>query len=100
MAKAETKAAAAAAAAEAADIAALSFEKAMEELEGIVSRLERGDVPLEQSVAIYERGEALKAYCEKLLRAAEDKVEKIRLSKDGRTEGGRPAGLEPLDKDA
>jgi len=95
MAKAETKTAAAAqagAAAEAANIKAMSFETALTELEAIVSRLERGDVPLEQSVAIYERGEALKAHCARLLQAAEDKIEKIRLDDEG-----RPQGTAPLD---
>ncbi|RIK87581.1 MAG: exodeoxyribonuclease VII small subunit [Hyphomicrobiales bacterium] len=76
------------------DIKALSFEQALEALERIVDDLERGDVPLDQSIRIYERGEALKAHCEKLLKAAEDKVEKIRLSRDG-----KPAGTEPLDPD-
>lgn len=74
------------------DIKALSFEQALEALERIVDDLERGDVPLEQSIRIYERGEALKAHCEKLLKGAEDKVEKIRLSRDG-----APVGTEPLD---
>lgn len=74
------------------DIKALTFEQALEALERIVDDLERGDVPLEQSIRIYERGEALKAHCEKLLKAAEDKVEKIRLSRDG-----APVGTEPLD---
>lgn len=74
------------------DIKTLSFEQALEALERIVDDLERGDVPLDQSIRIYERGEALKAHCEKLLKAAEDKVEKIRLSRDG-----KPAGTEPLD---
>ena len=74
------------------DIKALSFEQALEALERIVDDLERGDVPLDQSIRIYERGEALKAHCEKLLKAAEDKVEKIRLSRDG-----KPTGTEPLD---
>lgn len=74
------------------DVLALSFEQALEALERIVDDLERGDVPLDQSIKIYERGEALKAHCEKLLKAAEDKVEKIRLSRDG-----KPAGVEPLD---
>ncbi len=74
------------------DIKALSFEQALEALERIVDDLERGDVPLEQSIRIYERGEALKAHCERLLKAAEDKVEKIRLSRDG-----APVGTEPLD---
>lgn len=75
-----------------ADIQALSFEAALAELERIVENLEGGDVPLDQSIAIYERGEALKKHCAKLLKAAEDKVEKIRLTRDG-----EPAGTEPLD---
>jgi exodeoxyribonuclease VII small subunit len=74
------------------DIAAMNFERALEALEKIVDDLERGDVPLDQSIRIYERGEALKAHCEKLLKAAEDKVEKIRLSREG-----KPVGIEPLD---
>ena len=74
------------------DIAAMSFEQALDALERIVDDLERGDVPLDQSIRIYERGEALKAHCDKLLKAAEDKVEKIRLSRDG-----KPVGTEPLD---
>ena len=74
------------------DIRAMSFEQALEALERIVDDLERGDVPLDQSIRIYERGEALKAHCERLLKAAEDKVEKIRLTRDG-----KPAGVEPLD---
>ena len=75
-----------------ADIAAMSFEQALDALERIVDDLERGDVPLDQSIRIYERGEALKVHCDRLLKAAEDKVEKIRLSREG-----RPAGTEPLD---
>ncbi|MCR5858721.1 MULTISPECIES: exodeoxyribonuclease VII small subunit [Mesorhizobium] len=74
------------------DIKAMSFEQALEALERIVENLERGDVPLDQSIRIYERGESLKAHCDRLLKAAEDKVEKIRLSRDG-----KPAGVEPLD---
>lgn len=74
------------------DIKSLTFEKALEALEKIVEDLERGDVPLDESIRTYERGEALKAHCEKLLKAAEDKVEKIRLSREG-----KPTGTEPLD---
>ena len=74
------------------DIKTMSFEQALQTLERIVDDLERGDVPLDQSIRIYERGEALKAHCDRLLKAAEDKVEKIRLSRDG-----RPVGTEPLD---
>ena len=74
------------------DIKAMSFEQALQALERIVDDLEKGDVPLDQSIRIYERGEALKAHCDRLLKAAEDKVEKIRLSRDGKA-----IGTEPLD---
>ena len=59
------------------DVKKLSFERAIEELESIVKRLEDGKVPLEESVAIYERGESLKRRCEELLRQAEARVDKI-----------------------
>jgi exodeoxyribonuclease VII small subunit len=52
------------------DVKNLPFEKAIEELESIVKRLEEGKVPLEESVAIYERGEVLTRRCEELLRQA------------------------------
>ncbi len=55
----------------------MSFEDALRELEGIVSQLERGDVELEKSIEIYERGAALKAHCEARLKSAELKVEQI-----------------------
>lgn len=74
------------------DVKVLSFEQALAELERIVDQLERGEAPLDQAIRIYERGEALKAHCEALLKAAEDRVEKIRLGRDG-----KPAGVEPLD---
>ena len=76
----------------AAVIGDLTFEKALAELEAIVARLERGDVGLEDSIAIYTRGEALKAHCEALLKQAEIRIEKITLGSDG-----RPKGVEPLD---
>lgn len=69
------------------DVKTLSFEKALAELETIVQKLERGDVPLAESIAIYERGEALKAHCEGLLAQAEAKVEKIRVGSDGKAKG-------------
>ena len=75
-----------------ADVDQLSFERAIEELEMIVKRLEDGKVPLEESVAIYERGEALKRRCEELLRQAEARVEKITTGANG-----QPNGAEPLD---
>jgi exodeoxyribonuclease VII small subunit len=67
-----------------ADIAALSFEEALAELEKIVQRLEAGDVPLEDSIRIYERGAALKAHCEAKLKAAQLKVEQIVVGPDGK----------------
>jgi len=70
----------------------MSFEEALRELEEIVGELERGSVPLDKSIAIYERGEALKKHCEKLLKEAEARIEKITLDKDG-----KPSGTEPLD---
>ena len=74
-----------------ADVTKLTFEKALAELEQIVQKLEGGAVPLEESVTIYERGEALKRRCEELLRQAEARVEKITL------DAGKPTGTEPLD---
>ncbi len=74
------------------DIGAMKFEAALAELEEIVGKLEAGQVDLEQSISIYERGEKLKAHCEALLKKAEARIEKITLSKDG-----APAGTEPLD---
>jgi exodeoxyribonuclease VII small subunit len=74
------------------DVPSLSFERAIEELESIVKRLEEGKVPLEESVAIYERGESLKRRCEELLRLAEARVERITLDA-----AGKPSGSEPLD---
>ena len=76
----------------AADVSKLSFERAIDELELIVKRLEDGKVPLEESVAIYERGEALKRRCEELLRQAEARVEKITTDANNQV-----SGTEPLD---
>jgi exodeoxyribonuclease VII small subunit len=75
-----------------ADIKGMSFEVALKELEQIVTRLERGDVDLEQSIDIYERGEALRAHCDQLLKRAEAKVERITLGAQG-----TPQGTTPLD---
>ena len=74
------------------DIRQMSFEQALKELEAIVDRLEKGSVELEASIRIYERGEALKAHCDALLRKAEAKVEKIALNSNN-----QPIGTEPLD---
>ena len=74
------------------DVKAMSFEVALAELEAIVSKLESGQAPLAESIAIYERGEALKGHCETLLKSAEARIEKITLGRDG-----KPTGTEPLD---
>jgi exodeoxyribonuclease VII small subunit len=66
------------------DIKAMPYEQAMAELEQIVQKLEAGSVSLEDSIAIYERGEALKARCETLLKGAEARIEKILAGPDGK----------------
>jgi len=73
-----------------AEVAGLSFEAALRELETIVARLEQGEVDLEDSIALYERGQALKAHCEAKLKAAEGRLEKIVLGASG-PEGAVPA---------
>jgi exodeoxyribonuclease VII small subunit len=78
-----------------ADVGSMSFETALAELEKIVDSLERGDVALAESIEKYERGEALKKRCGELLKAAEARVEKIKLTRDG-----RPDGTVPLDPEA
>ena len=76
------------------DVAAMPFEKALAELEQIVGKLESGNVPLDDSIKIYESGEALKKRCDALLKDAEARVEKIALDAKG-----RPSGTTPLDQD-
>ena len=78
---------------EASAVGTLSFEAALKELEGIVARLEQGQVDLEDSIALYERGQALKAHCEGKLKAAENRLEKIVLG------AGGPVGAEPVELD-
>ena len=68
------------------EIATMSFEDAMKELEAVVSRLESGNASLEDSIKLYERGAALRAHCEARLSAAEERVEKITLAQ------GQPTG--------
>ena len=70
----------------------MSFKDAIKELETVVGQLERGDVALDESIALYERGAALKARCEAKLKEAEEKVAKITFA-----EGGEPKGTAPLD---
>lgn len=68
----------------------MSFEEAMTALEQVVTQLERGDVALEDSIRLYERGAALKAHCARKLEAAEEKVDLIRVQ-EGRAVGTSPA---------
>ena len=75
-------------------VAKRPFAWAIQELESIVKRLEEGKVPLEESVAIYERGETLKRRCEELLAQAEARVSKLVLDVSG-----KPTGTQPLDVD-
>ena len=75
------------------DIAGLSFEAALQELETIVEQLERGEVELEKSIAMYERGAALKAHCEARLKDAQLKVDKIVIGADGEPRS-EPADLD------
>ncbi len=74
------------------DVAAMSFEAALKALEEVVGRLEAGDVPLEESIALYERGAALKAHCEARLAAAQARIEQITQA-----EGGAPTGTRPFE---
>lgn len=76
------------------EISTLTFEQALAALEKIVERLESGNVPLEESISIYERGNALREHCEALLKTAETKVEKIVVGRNGAA-----AGTAPLDVD-
>lgn len=74
------------------DIAGLSFEAAMAELEAIVKGLESGETGLEEAITAYERGARLKQHCEGKLKEAEARIERIALGRDG-----VPAGTEPMD---
>ena len=75
-------------------IADMPFEVAMAELERIVDTLEKGQVPLEDSITLYERGELLKQRCDALLKNAEMRVQKIIVGEDGKAKGLTP--LDPL----
>lgn len=77
---------------DAADITNLSFEKALAALEDIVAKLEQGKVELDESIKYYERGEALRKYCEAKLKEAEARIEKITLDPSG-----KPTGSQALD---
>ncbi len=74
------------------EISQMSFEQALAALEQVVQALERGDVPLDQSISLYERGEALRAACQQRLDAAQARIERIVTGADG-----RPAGTQAFD---
>jgi exodeoxyribonuclease VII small subunit len=76
-----------------ADILKMSFEEALEELEGIVATLEQGSAGLEDAIKFYERGTQLKTHCESKLRAAREKVEKINIGPNGEVRA-EPANIE------
>ena len=73
-------------------IAQLSFEAALKRLEEIVRTLESGEAPLDESIALYEEGERLKQQCEARLKAAQERIEKIQIGRDG-----QPTGTAPFD---
>ena len=74
------------------EIGEMSFEDALRALEGVVRRLEGGEVPLDESIDLYERGEKLRAHCQARLDAAQARIEKIVQGADG-----KPAGTAPFD---
>ena len=76
------------------DLSKLNFEDALKRLEDIVRKLESGDVPLDQSIALYSEGEKLRGLCQQRLEAAQAKIEKITLDRDG-----KPQGTAPFDAD-
>ena len=69
------------------DISGLSFEAALAELEEIVRTLEQGSAPLDESIALYQRGDALKRHCEARLKAAQERIEQIALGPDDKPQG-------------
>lgn len=80
---------------QATDTQAMSFEQALKALEAVVQKLESGDVALDESIALYERGEALRKHCQARLDAAQERIERIVAGADGKA-----AGTRPFDEDA
>jgi len=72
------------------DIAGMSFEDALKALEDVVRKLETGEVPLDESIGLYERGEALRQHCQARLDAAQARIEKIVAGPDGKATGAVP----------
>ncbi len=76
------------------DIAEMSFEDALRALEEVVRKLESGDVPLDESIDLYERGETLRKHCQARLDAAQARIEKIVAGPDGKATGAVPFDAE------
>jgi len=74
------------------DISAMTFEDALRALEEVVRKLESGEVPLDDSISLYERGEDLRKHCQARLDAAQARIERIVTGP-----GGAPAGTRPFD---
>jgi exodeoxyribonuclease VII small subunit len=74
------------------DIAAMSFEDALRALEDVVRKLESGEVPLDDSITLYERGEQLRKHCQTRLDAAQLRIERIVHGPDGNATGTQPFG--------
>ena len=72
------------------DIAQMTFEDALKALEDVVRKLETGEVPLDQSIDLYERGEKLRKHCQARLDAAQARIEKIVAGPDGKAVGTEP----------
>lgn len=72
------------------DISSLSFEQALKSLEDVVRRLESGEAPLDESISLYEQGDALRAHCQARLDAAQARIEAIVADRDGKAAGTRP----------
>ena len=72
------------------DISEMTFESALGALEDVVRRLESGEVPLDESITLYERGEALRLHCQARLDAAQARIEKIVAGPDGKASGTAP----------
>ncbi|HKX80244.1 MAG TPA: exodeoxyribonuclease VII small subunit [Novosphingobium sp.] len=78
----------------AADITAMSFEQALRALEDVVRQLESGDVPLDDSISLYERGDLLRKHCQARLDAAQARIERIVTGPDGAARSTAPFDAE------
>lgn len=78
------------------EIANMSFEAALEELEAIVNKLEGGNTPLEEAIRFYQRGNQLKSHCESTLKNAEERISKITLDQQGAPTGSKPLTEPPF----